>query len=54
LNEKQARRIDMRDIVGLLGVVLITGGVVMVNLPAALIVCGSLLLTGAILAARRA
>lgn len=44
---------DWRDLVGLLGVALITGGVAMVHIPAALVVCGSMLLAGAVLASRR-
>jgi hypothetical protein len=55
LNEEQNRRmVDWRDAVGLIGAALITGGVAMIHVPAAFIVCGSLLLAGAIMTARRA
>lgn len=55
MNEEQnSRRVDWRDCVGLLGVALIAGGVAMIHVPAALIVCGGLLLVGAILLARHA
>lgn len=54
MNEEQNRRwVDWRDAVGLVGVSLITGGVAMVHIPSALIVCGALLLAGAVLASRR-
>lgn len=44
---------DLRDIVGFVGLCLVTGGVAMIHIPAALIVCGGLLLCGAVMAARR-
>ncbi len=40
------------DVVGLVGVALITGGVAMMHVPSALIVAGGAMLGGAILAAR--
>lgn len=48
------RRVDIGDVAGLIGVGLITGGVAMIHVPSAMIVCGALVLGGAILAARRA
>jgi hypothetical protein len=51
--EQNTRRVDWRDVTGLLGIALITGGTAMIYVPAALIVCGSLFLSGAILMARR-
>jgi hypothetical protein len=54
LNENQgSRRVDWRDAVGLFGIALITGGSAMIYLPAGLMVCGALLLLGAVLSARR-
>lgn len=51
-DKPKQRRIDLRDIVGLAGAALVTGGVAMMHAPAALIVGGLLLLAGAIMAAR--
>lgn len=45
--------LDLRDFVGFAGLCLVTGGVAMMHIPAALIVCGALLLFGAVMAARR-
>lgn len=53
-DEQTSRYVDWRDAVGLLGVSLITGGVALIHVPSALIVCGTLLLAGAVLASRRA
>lgn len=54
MTEGQKRRgFDLHDIIGLAGVALVTAGSAMIYVPAGLIVCGSLLLLGAILAARR-
>lgn len=54
MDEQPVRKaVDARDVVGVAGVALITGGAWMVYPPAALIVCGVLLLGGAIMAARR-
>lgn len=44
---------DLRDLVGFVGVCLVTVGVAMMHVPFALVVCGALLLCGAVLAARR-
>lgn len=54
MEEPKTHLIDARDIAGLVGIALITGGVAMVHVPSALIACGTLILGGAILAARRA
>lgn len=43
---------DWRDVAGLMGLGLVTGGVAMIHVPSALIVCGGLLLGAAIMAAR--
>jgi hypothetical protein len=44
---------DLRDLAGSVGVCLVTVGVGMMHVPSALIVCGVILLCGAVLAARR-
>jgi len=44
---------DLRDVFGILGLSLVTGGIAMMHIPAALIVSGAILLVGAIMAARR-
>lgn len=52
-DKTQRRGVDMRDIAAVLGVAMITCGVALIHVPSALIVCGVLILAGAILAARR-
>jgi len=52
--ERNRRRVDWRDVAGVLGVILIAGGAAMIYVPAGLIAGGTLLLAGAILASRRA
>jgi len=52
-SEPKPRLLDFRDAAGLVGIMLITGGVAMIHVPAALIVSGTLILGGAVLSARR-
>ncbi|WP_165815994.1 hypothetical protein [Kumtagia ephedrae] len=47
------RLLEAVDVLGLGGIVLITSGTAMIYVPAVMIVCGTLLLCGAILLGRR-
>lgn len=50
--QRNGRSLVFHDVVGLVGVALISGGAAMVYVPAGLIISGALLLVGAILMAR--